>query len=187
MFHAPENFCGVHRVWMSITWGKGKCGRIEIELDADATPDAAYNFAMLCSGERGLAPLSSSPLHYKNTCFHRICKGNFVQGGDIEFNDGSGGDSVFGGCFLAEAKGLEKSHNAPGIVSMGHLGDPNSQSSQFFITCKPQHDLDGDHTIVGKVVKGMEHVLAASNVEVDEDNDDRPIEDCKITDCGWDR
>ena len=191
-YHAPKHFCGVHRVWLQLRWGDRAGGRVEIDVDADVDPDAAYNFVMLCSGELGSAPLSGVPLSYKGCPIHRVVQGAFLQSGDIEFGDGNGGDSVYGGAFNASARGLERgTFETPGIVAMGHLGDPSDQTSQFFITASPQPDLAGDHVVVGHVVKGLEHVVHACSgvVEIDPQFEDegRPLhqQTVEIFDCGY--
>ena len=60
-----------------------------------------------------------------------------------------------------------------GILSMANSG-PNSNGSQFFITVAPAKHLDGKHSIFGKVLSGMEHVLSISKVPTVQD---KPVED----------
>ena len=45
-----------------------------------------------------------------------------------------------------------------GVVSMARTQNPNSANSQFFIMFGPTPQLDGQYTVWGKVVEGMEHV-----------------------------
>jgi len=45
---------------------------------------------------------------------------------------------------------------------------PNTNGSQFFITCEPTSHLDGLHVVFGKVVKGMNVVRELENTTVDE-------------------
>ena len=48
---------------------------------------------------------------------------------------------------------------------MARTSDPNSASSQFYICDGPQHGLDGDYAVFGKVVEGMDVVRAIASVD----------------------
>ena len=52
-------------VYMKVSVGKRDVGRMVFELFYDETPKTAENFRALCTGERGLSPVSGKPLHYK--------------------------------------------------------------------------------------------------------------------------
>lgn len=43
------------------------------------------SFRALCTGEKGLSPLSEKPLYYKNSIIHRLIKGFMIQGGGASF------------------------------------------------------------------------------------------------------
>lgn len=60
------------RVFMNISIGGRYSGRIVFELFADTVPKTAENFRALCTGEKGISPISRLPLHYKGNHFHRV-------------------------------------------------------------------------------------------------------------------
>lgn len=136
--------------------------RIIIELFEQSSPLACENFEALCLGNKGLAKSSNMPLSYKNVKFHRIIPGFIAQGGDFVFQNGSGGESIWGKKFKDERGGLSRKHDKAGIVSMCN-GGKNSNTSQFFFTFVPCPQLDGKHVVFGQIVSGME-VLDAMSV-----------------------
>jgi len=113
--------------------------------------------------------------YYDNVVFHRIIPGFMIQTGD-PLGDGTGGESIWGGEFEDEIR-RELRHDRPFTVSMANAG-PNTNGSQFFITTVPTPWLDNKHTVFGRVVGGMEVVMAIEGVKTDEL--DRPLSEVKI-------
>ena len=66
------------------------------------------------------------PLHYLNSPFHRIIPGFMAQGGDFTAQNGTGGESIYGGKFPDE--GFYFKHTARGQLSMANAG-PNTNGS----------------------------------------------------------
>ena len=143
------------------------------------SPKTAYNFYCLCTGSRGIGEVTGATLAYKKCGMHRIIKEMCIQGGDIQFNNGFGGESIYGGEF--DDENLTMKHDTEGIVSMGNSG-PNTNTSQFFITVAPCPHLDGQNCVFGRVISGMDAIKRLSQVSVDED--DCPTTPCIISDCG---
>ncbi|MFS7975176.1 putative peptidylprolyl isomerase [Helianthus anomalus] len=152
--------------------------RLVIELFADVVPKTAENFRALCTGEKGIGSTTGKPLHYKGVVFHRIIEGFMAQGGDFSKQNGTGGESIYGGKFADENFKLD--HSGPGMLSMANSG-PNTNGSQFFIIFKRQPHLDGKHVVFGKVIKGMETVKKIEQLGT---RDGKPSGLVKITDCG---
>lgn len=114
-------------------------GTIKAELYTDKAPITTKNFIELANSG-----------FYNGLKFHRVEPGFVIQGGDPK-GDGTGG---------AEKKIPLETHDdlkhAEGALGMARSQDPNSASSQFYITLAPAHFLDGNYAVFGKVVSGMD-------------------------------
>lgn len=117
-------------------------GNIAIEFYPDQAPLTVANFMKLA--DQGF-------YNKFNMKFHRVIPGFVVQTGDPT-GTGAGGAKEN---IPLEAKN-KLSHNAKGVVAMARGIDPNSASSQFYITLAPQTSLDGKYAIFGKVISGMD-------------------------------
>jgi len=140
---------------------KTNMGTIEIELFATQTPKTVENFV-------GLANKN----YYDGVIFHRVIDGFMIQGGDPT-GTGRGGESFWGKKFNDEIV-KELVFDSEGILAMANAG-PNTNGSQFFITLAATKWLNGNHTIFGKVINGMDVVKAIGRVK--KDGQDRPYAD----------
>lgn len=139
-------------------------GSIEIKLMPDVAPKTCENFITLV--EKG---------YYNGLTFHRCIKGFMIQGGDPT-GTGAGGQSIWGKAFKDEFDPKVK-FDSPGILAMANSG-PNTNGSQFFITCIPTPWLNMHHTIFGKVISGYDVVQKIENTPTGEA--DKPITAQKI-------
>lgn len=139
-------------------------GDIWLRLFPDEVPKTVENFVTLA--KNGM---------YDGVIFHRVIKGFMVQTGDPQ-GDGTGGESCWGGEFEDEFHRSLK-HDRPFTLSMANAG-PNTNGSQFFITCVPTPWLDNKHSVFGRCLRGGDVVTAIENVDVD--RNDKPLEEIKI-------
>lgn len=101
---------------------------------------------------------------YDNVAFHRVIDGFMAQTGDVKFGNMEKGFNAqavgTGGSDLPDlpAEFSQTDHYKRGVVGMARSQDPNSANSQFFIMFAPAPPLDGQYTIVGNVVSGMDLV-----------------------------
>lgn len=100
---------------------------------------------------------------YDNVAFHRVIDGFMAQTGDVQFGNLSKGynpdQAGMGGSNLPNLPA--EFSDVPfdrGVVGMARSQDPNSANSQFFIMFAPGDFLNGQYTVVGKVISGMENV-----------------------------
>jgi len=100
---------------------------------------------------------------YDGVVFHRVIDGFMAQTGDVEFGR-QGGDMSMAGMGGSALPDLAAEFSSlpfdRGVVGMARSNDPNSANSQFFIMFAPAPHLDGQYTVVGKVISGMEVVDA---------------------------
>lgn len=119
-----------------------KQGRVVIQLFPDLAPKHVERIKSLA--REGF---------YDNTPFHRVIEGFMAQGGDPT-GTGTGGSKLPD----LPAEFTTKRHFLRGTCGMARTGDPNSANSQFFIMFAPAPHLDGQYTIWGQVVEGMEYI-----------------------------
>ena len=117
-----------------------KDGRVVIEMRPDLAPNHVERIKELVRDG-----------FYNGTAFHRVIDGFMAQTGDPT-GKGSGGS---GQKIRAE---FSDEHHVRGTVSMARTSDPHSADSQFFICFDDALHLDGQYTIWGQVVEGMEYV-----------------------------
>ena len=130
-----------------------KDGEVIIETRSDLAPKHVEQIKTLT--EQG---------KYDGVIFHRVIEGFMAQTGDVEFGNSSN-DSYninragTGGSDLSNINSeFSKAKHTRGAVSMARAQDPNSANSQFFICFKDCTFLDGQYSVWGYVIKGMEFV-----------------------------
>ena len=105
---------------------------------------------------------------YDNVVFHRVIEGFMAQTGDVQFGK-MGGDMRMAGRGASERPDLPAEFSdVPydrGIVGMARSQDPNSGNSQFFIMFDEGYFLNGQYTVVGRVIEGMDIVDAIKRGE----------------------
>lgn len=168
------------RVYFDVKIGTSCGGRIVFELFNDVCPMAVENFRCLCTGERGISQTSGRLLSYKNCQFFKCIPGVFVQSGDFEFNNGEGGESIYGRTFRDES--LVRRHGQAGVLSMASRGARHTNNSQFYVTLKKAPQLDGKNVAIGQLVQGMDILRAIEKCPIDSNN--RPRVPIYIADCG---
>ena len=118
-------------------------GRVVIRLRPDLAPQHAERLKTLA--KEGF---------YNNVPFHRVMEGFMAQTGDGQRGDGTGG-SKYPNLPAEFSAGSFKR----GIVGMARRGDSiHSANSQFFIMLAENTGLNGQYTVIGEVVSGMDVV-----------------------------
>jgi peptidyl-prolyl cis-trans isomerase B (cyclophilin B) len=117
-------------------------GTIKFELYEDLAPITTGNFIELAQRN-----------FYDGLKFHRV-EPNFVIQGGCPYGTGTGGSGK--NIPLEVSPNLK--HGAAGAVAMARANDPNSASSQFYITLAPTPFLDRNYAVFGRVTEGMDVV-----------------------------
>lgn len=148
---------------------KTKFGEMEIVFFPELAPKHVESFLNLA--RKGF---------YNGTIFHRIIPGFMIQGGDPNTKDPSKKDMYgMGGPGYTLPAEFNKIPHERGIVSAARTADPNSAGSQFFIMVAKAPHLDGQYTVFGEVVRGME--VADKIVSQPRDRRDLPLERIEMT------
>ncbi len=146
-------------------------GTIEVELYPNSAPKTVANFVSLARSG-----------FYDNLVWHRIVKGFVIQTGDPNTRNGGGDKSLWGTGGSPSTVPLEidrSLHNDVGYLGMARSQDPNSGSSQFFINLANNAPLDGQYTVFGKVISGMDVALNIGNIPVNSAS--QPISNVFVT------
>ena len=129
-----------------------KDGTVVIELLPDVAPKHSQRMKDLArAGE------------YDNVAFHRVIDGFMAQTGDVEHGDMADGFNLrragTGGSDLPDLPAeFSKLPHDRGTLGAARSANPNSANSQFFINFADNHFLNGQYTVYGRVISGMEFV-----------------------------
>jgi peptidylprolyl isomerase len=117
-------------------------GRIFIKLRNDIAPNHAQRLKQLARDH-----------FYDDVPFHRVIDGFMAQTGDGQYGNGTGGSKY--PPLKAEFSSVPYTR---GIVGMARSSNPNSANSQFFIMYADAPSLNGQYTVIGEVVSGMDAI-----------------------------
>ena len=151
-------------------------GIMKLELYPDVAPISVQNFVDLI--EKGF---------YDGLIFHRVISGFMIQGGDPLTKDpeqapryGTGGPG-----YTVPAEFVAEHRHIKGALAAARKGDmanpmKESSGSQFYLVQDPVAcaQLDGDYTVFGETVEGIDVIDKIAAVEVD--GRDRPLQEVKI-------
>jgi len=118
-------------------------GKITAEIYVKEAPITSENFLNLVEEK-----------FYDGLIFHRYVEGFVIQGGDPKGTGTGGSDKTI------PLEINENLKHVKGALAMARTNDPNSATSQFYITLEPTPFLDGSYAVFGKVIEGMDVVLS---------------------------
>lgn len=151
-------------VVMDIKVGKERdLRRVVIGLYDSAAPLHAENFKELARTR-----------YYKGMQFHRAFPGTLVQTGDPYSRRGPNVRTGTGGPGWTVPAEIRLPHKK-GSVAMARLDTPVnparvSNGSQFYVTLKPMPALNGQYTVFGRILEGLEHLEEISRLNTDRNN-----------------
>ena len=127
-----------------------KDGTVAIELLPDVAPEHSARMKELARAGQ-----------YDGVVFHRVIEGFMAQTGDVQHGR-AGGDTRRAGTGGSDLPDLpaefSKLPHDRGTLGAARAQNPNSANSQFFINFNDNHFLNGQYTVYGRVVSGMEFV-----------------------------
>ncbi|MDO5370302.1 peptidylprolyl isomerase [Paracoccus sp. (in: a-proteobacteria)] len=129
-----------------------KDGRVVVELLPDVAPKHTARMKELARAGK-----------YDNVAFHRVIEGFMAQTGDVQHanmeKDYNPGRAGTGGSDMPDLPAeFSKLPHGRGTIGAARSQNPNSANSQFFINFKDNDFLNGQYTVYGQVIEGMEHV-----------------------------
>jgi len=148
-------------------------GRLVARLDPERAPKTIAHLKALSEGTKPWKDPKTGqvvlrPL-YDGTVFHRVVPGFMIQGGDP--TGAGGGDPAV----PVPDEFTGSKFDRAGLLGMASWG-PGTSQTEFFITLGPAPDLDGQYTLFGELVEGLEVANAIAAVPRDVSNYDRPLD-----------
>lgn len=131
-------------------------GRIVLKFFGDVAPKHVEACKKLCRDG-----------FYDGVRFHRVIPGFMVQGGDPNSKSADRSRHGTGGPGYTLPAEFNEIKHTPGILSAARTSDPDSAGSQFFLMHKTSAHLDGQYSVYGQVIEGMDVVETIVNLPRD--------------------
>lgn len=132
-------------------------GRISVLLDYKKAPMTVANFVGLTEGTVTNATYPQGIPFYKESIWHRVVKGHVIQGGEPATVKDPANADVNSTGYEIPNEITDLSHNKAGMIGMANSG-PNTNTCEYYITLADRSYLDGNYTLFGEVVDGMDVV-----------------------------
>jgi cyclophilin family peptidyl-prolyl cis-trans isomerase len=153
-------------------------GQITARLYEKDTPVTVRNFVALAQGTKATRdPKTGKMVNrrlYDNITFHRVVRDEMIQSGDPT---GTGSHDC--GFTIRDEILPGLRFDFAGQLAMANTGKADTGGCQFFITVDPMHSWNGNYTIFGVVVKGLDVVAAINHAPL---HGDRPVDPVKLID-----
>jgi peptidyl-prolyl cis-trans isomerase B (cyclophilin B) len=143
-------------------------GDITLKFFPEVAPNHVNNFIELA--KKGF---------YNGTTFHRVVPKFVIQGGDPNSKNPDRSKHGMGGPGYQVKAEFNKKPHRRGTLSMARSAHPDSAGSQFFICVADIPSLDGQYTVFGEVVKGIE--VVDKIVSQPRDGNDNPKDRIEMT------
>ncbi len=151
LFCAPAKAAYSDGLYAEVTTNRGL---IVLQLEFEKTPMTAANFVGLAEGTIKNEALPEGTPFFDGTKWHRVVPGHVIQCGIPK----DGKAQVPGYLFPNEIRLPELNHDRAGMVNMANAG-PHTNDCQWCIMLGDRSYLDGDYTVFGHVVEGMDVVF----------------------------
>ena len=132
-------------------------GRISVFLDYKKAPMTVANFIGLAEGTITNATYPAGTPFYKGSIWHRVVPGHVIQGGEPATVKDPANADVNSTGYMIPNEISDLSHNKAGMIGMANDG-PNTNTCEYYITLADRSYLDGNYTLFGEVVDGMDVV-----------------------------
>lgn len=122
--------------------------------------------------------------YYDGSAFFRVVAGGIIQGGDPLLKNPKTPKNLWGtgGLNLLPSEFSDLKHERGTVSTVRIPNKPDSDGSQFFVCVGPQPALDGQYSVFGRVVEGMDVVEKISQVPAGENGfTDKPVRIVKVT------
>lgn len=135
-------------------------GDIVLELFENEAPDTVGNFINLVEDKK----------FYDGLSFHRVLPGFMAQGGcPLGTGQGGPGYTIFCECHQPTFR-----KHFRGSLSMAKAPARDTGGSQFFLTFVPTAHLNGEHTVFGRIIEGLDVLAQITRIDPDDENKPQP-------------
>ena len=132
-------------------------GRFSVRLDYKKAPMTVANFIGLAEGSISNASYPAGTPFYNGSIWHRVVKGHVIQGGEPSIVKDPASTDVNSTGYQIPNEISDLSHNKAGMIGMANAG-PHTNTCEYYITLGDRSYLDGNYTLFGEVVDGMDVV-----------------------------
>jgi carboxypeptidase Q len=132
-------------------------GRFTVMLDFKRAPMTVANFIGLAEGTISNASYPPGTPFFSGSIWHRVVKGHVIQGGEPSVIKDPANSEVNSTGYEIPNEISDLSHNKAGMLGMAN-GGPHTNTCEYYITLGDRSYLDGNYTLFGEVVDGMDVV-----------------------------